>query len=375
MMWFDFRDAAASCAGGTNIYVTRSTDAGATWAPSQLATTAPTPNWTQVASNIAPNQGDYNGMYGGDCVALAMADGRLGDPDVQTARILTEASVSDCPSGQVVLAGTTFNGQATANNPNQLFGNTYTYSVTVNRNWPGMPAGGSVGVSSQGSSPIPISIAIPDTAADGETVHVCVSISINGACVESCCFDLAVLNGATATLASLVSSSALPGHVSLAWQLSQSGTVNVYRATSANNWVSIGRQPTSSDGMVKYEDTDVAAGTRYGYRLGITTSGGEQFAGETWVDVPATAEFAIRGVFPNPAKAGFSVQFSLKSSAKATLEMFDLSGRRVLSREVGDLGAGSHVFSLRDARLPVGMYQLRLTQGSQVAKSTVSVIR
>jgi hypothetical protein len=376
IMWFDFRDAAASCNGGTNVYVTRSTNAGATWATSQVATTAPTPNWTQVSSNIAPNQGDYNGMYGGDCVALAMADGRLGDPDVQTARILTEASITGCPSGQVVLAGTTFNGSATANNPNQLFANTYTYSVTIDRSWPGMPASGSVGVSSQGSSPVPISIAVPDTAADGEVVHVCVSISNNGACVETCCFDLAVLNGATATLASLISSSAQPGHVSLAWQLSQSAMVNVYRATTATNWVQISRQPTGSDGMVKFQDNDAQAGTRYGYRLGIPVSGSEQFAGETWVEVPVNVEFAIRSVFPNPATAGFAVQFSLRSSAKATLELFDLSGRRVVSREVGSLGAGSHVFTLsRDARLPVGIYQLRLTQGSQVAKASVSIIR
>ena len=128
--------------------------------------------------------------------------------------------------------------------------------------------------------------------------------------------------------------------------------------------------------MVKFEDTDVQAGMHYGYRLGLPGAGGEQFAGETWVDVPVNAEFAIRNVFPNPASAGFAVHFSLKSGAKASLELFDLSGRRVMSREVGSMGAGSHVFTLgRDARLPVGIYQLRLIQGGEVAKTSVSIIR
>ena len=46
------------------------------------------------------------------------------------------------------------------------------------------------------------------------------------------------------------------------------------------------------------------------------------------------------------------------------MQLFNLSGRRVLSREVGSLGAGDHVLRLGSAlRLDAGMYWLRLAQG------------
>ena len=115
IIWYDWRDTPASCFGGSNIYLTRSLDAGATWAANQVVTTVTAPNWTQTYCNIAPNQGDYNSMYGGDCVAMAWADPRdkagtntLGDPDVYTARLL-QTFTAGCASDDQALVGTTFN--------------------------------------------------------------------------------------------------------------------------------------------------------------------------------------------------------------------------------------------------------------------------
>jgi hypothetical protein len=376
IMWFDWRDTPASCFGGTNIYLSRSTDAGATWAANQTATTATTANWTQVASNIAPNQGDYNGMYGGDCVALSMADGRLGDADVFTARITTGFTLSGCPGDQVVVASTTFSGGVTVNNLNQMFGNTYTYTVSVDRNWPGFPATSNVSTGALGSGAIPISIPVPDSAAHLEVVRVCVTVSQDGACVSQCCFNLTVTNPTTGALASLASSSAEPGHVSLRWFVQGSSAVKVYRTEDGAGWTSLGMVLPSA-GYVNFEDTNVRAGIRYGYRLGIPSGGSEILAGQTWVEVPLTAEFALSRVFPNPASEGFSVSFSLTSKAPATLDIIDLSGRRVLTREVGSMGVGRHTLSLETetGRLPIGVYAIRLTQGHSVAKAKVSVLR
>jgi hypothetical protein len=65
---------------------------------------------------------------------------------------------------------------------------------------------------------------------------------------------------------------------------------------------------------------------------------------------------------------------SLPQAAPARLELLDIVGRRVLSREVGDLGAGRHQIELRSgSRLAAGVYVLRLTQGgrSVTAKAVV----
>src|SRR5439155_21867028 len=49
--------------------------------------------------------------------------------------------------------------------------------------------------------------------------------------------------------------------------------------------------------------------------------------------------FALRGVWPTPARGAFSVSFSLPGPQRATLALYDVAGRHVLSREVGSMGA------------------------------------
>ena len=69
------------------------------------------------------------------------------------------------------------------------------------------------------------------------------------------------------------------------------------------------------------------------------------------------------------------IGFSLPSGERATLELFDASGRRIVAREVGGLGPGAHRVNLAEnRRLAAGVYALRLTQGpnSRTLKATVS---
>ena len=62
------------------------------------------------------------------------------------------------------------------------------------------------------------------------------------------------------------------------------------------------------------------------------------------------------------------VAFSLASAEPASLELYDLSGRRVGSREVGSLGAGAHTVSLDlRRRLAAGVCTVVLRQGPEVA--------
>jgi len=375
-MWFDWRDTPSSCFGGSNIYLTRSTDAGATWAPNQVATTTVTANWTQVLSNIAPNEGDYNGMYGGDNLALAWADGRTGDADIFAARVTCGFTLA-CPGDQTLIAGTGSNNNATVSNLNQMFGNSYNYTVSTNVSWPGYPYSGSTSAAALANGTFPVNVNVPPDAPDGQVARFCVTTSMNGACAQSCCFNVTALNPVTGALASLVSSSADDGHVSVNWMVISQSAVNVYRNAGGAGWTLLGSYSPNSQGEISVTDNAVQGGTRYGYRVGVMNAGHETIAGETWVNVPIVAEFALSHVFPNPASSGFSISFSLPSGAPATLDVIDLSGRRVLSRQVGTMGAGQHTLSLTNetSRLPIGVYGIRLTQGHSVAKAKVSVIR
>jgi hypothetical protein len=90
----------------------------------------------------------------------------------------------------------------------------------------------------------------------------------------------------------------------------------------------------------------------------------------------ATPALAIRRVHPNAARAGGRVHFALPEAAPASLQMFDITGRRVWSCEVGALGPGEHQLILADgARLPSGVYVVRLAQGNRVATARAILTR
>jgi hypothetical protein len=71
---------------------------------------------------------------------------------------------------------------------------------------------------------------------------------------------------------------------------------------------------------------------------------------------------ALFGLGPNPGRGPWKVDFSLADARPARIEVLDVSGRRVLSREVGAMGPGRHQIELaRSVR--AGVYLVRLTQG------------
>jgi len=86
------------------------------------------------------------------------------------------------------------------------------------------------------------------------------------------------------------------------------------------------------------------------------------------IDVPSSTgpiALALEGVRPNPSPAGrITVSLALPNDAPARLELVDVRGRIVATREVGTLGAGSHTIALTPQRRPApGVYFVRLCQG------------
>lgn len=186
------------------------------------------------------------------------------------------------------------------------------------------------------------------------------------------------LDEATPTQASLVDANAEPGRVDLAWEISSAhGSATVYRSPGGGMWTRLGEASADGSGRLAYVDLDVVAGSRYGYRLGLPGEGGEVFVAEVWVDVPASAQFALRGMTPNPGPVGSgTVTFSLPDAAPARLEVVDISGRQIFSREVGALGHGQHVVRVSGAgSLAPGIYLVRLTRGGRSLTAKAVAIR
>lgn len=93
--------------------------------------------------------------------------------------------------------------------------------------------------------------------------------------------------------------------------------------------------------------------------------------------LPAPVELALRGALPNPSNGDrLSVGFSLPTSAPAELALFDVLGRRIALREVGALGAGTHVVDLvGPVPFAPGVYFARLSQGARTEMVKVVVAR
>jgi hypothetical protein len=180
-----------------------------------------------------------------------------------------------------------------------------------------------------------------------------------------------------AVLAALTFVDPEPDRIRLTWYAAGEPNLNatLYRRTPGTDWTRVATLTSNSGGLLQYEDRAVIEGGLYGYRLGIMDAGVEVFAGEVWATASRPA-LALEGILPNPAVNGrFSVAFALPTNEPARLELLDVTGRRVASREVGSLGPGRHQLALDGgAHLPPGVYLVRLVQAQTTRTTRVVVI-
>jgi hypothetical protein len=95
----------------------------------------------------------------------------------------------------------------------------------------------------------------------------------------------------------------------------------------------------------------------------------------TGVENPFSAPSLGLRVQPNPASGTFVVGFVLPGAGPTTIELWDVQGRRLDTRDLGVLGPGpqSVTFS-RWARPAPGVYLVRLVQGRHHATARTVVI-
>jgi hypothetical protein len=108
-----------------------------------------------------------------------------------------------------------------------------------------------------------------------------------------------------------------------------------------------------------------------GYWTGVTAGGVPLAVGDE-----RRSGLRLSGFQPNPARERIAVAFTLPTAEPASLEIFDIAGRRLLQRDVGWMGPGSHVFSLGSGFRPApGVYAVRLVQGGRAARALSVIVR
>lgn len=85
--------------------------------------------------------------------------------------------------------------------------------------------------------------------------------------------------------------------------------------------------------------------------------------------------FVLRKAFPNPFQTVASIGYDTPVAGEVSVEVFDVLGRRVARLEAGHVDAGTHEVRFDAARLPAGVYLVRLRAGNVVKTQQVTVLR
>ena len=85
--------------------------------------------------------------------------------------------------------------------------------------------------------------------------------------------------------------------------------------------------------------------------------------------------FDLAQNYPNPVNATTTIDFSLPQPGQVSLEMFDISGRKVAVLASGDRPAGKHSIGFDASRLPNGTYIYRLISPTGVQSRKMIVVR
>lgn len=182
----------------------------------------------------------------------------------------------------------------------------------------------------------------------------------------------------TSVAATLISAQAESGSVRLSWQVNGSagGRFVVERRRSTSGWAELASAQADATDRIDAHDESVSPGQRYAYRLS-RVGPGPPVSGEVWINVPrASLGIALEGVRPNPCTGkSIMVSFTMTRAEPATLELLDVTGRRVRLRTIEPV-LGAQRVQLNDAEpIPTGLYWVRLSQGAGFQTAKVAVVR
>jgi hypothetical protein len=90
---------------------------------------------------------------------------------------------------------------------------------------------------------------------------------------------------------------------------------------------------------------------------------------------PVPARFALYPASPNPFSTSTAICFDLPVTARVSLEIYDLRGRRVDTVVEGELAAGRHTRSWQPERIRSGLYFARFAAGDFTATRKFLIMR
>jgi hypothetical protein len=179
---------------------------------------------------------------------------------------------------------------------------------------------------------------------------------------------------ATPVLISLVHAEPGAGYVRLRWHATGIAAASVERRTVALPWRVVGAVRLDGRDELSFVDREVEAGCRYGYRLAWNEGESRGISDEMWVEVPGTA-LAILGIVPNPAASVLGLDLSVPRAGRASIELFDLAGRRVMNRTIEVEAGRMRLEVALEPSVTSGLFWVRASTADGVAIGRVAVQR
>ena len=141
------------------------------------------------------------------------------------------------------------------------------------------------------------------------------------------------------------------------------------------DWTKVNPSLITGQNPYAYTDSAVEPGKTYEYRLEAVLADESTEILGTACCAPTPPAFAITKVYPNPASDVLNIALTLPQTGNVTLELYDLTGRVVASKDIQVISAGELSEQLDVGGLANGVYTLRATQMNLSASERVVVGR
>ncbi len=178
------------------------------------------------------------------------------------------------------------------------------------------------------------------------------------------------------------SANATQGTARLEWSLPGSipNPAIVERSTNGSTWTRVGTVLPTRTGRMVFVDHGVAPGQTRAWRVRESVAKQKLVSAPQWLTIqsttavgPQTVAFGVRPDGAASRAGSVAVSCTLPNTGRARVDLLDVTGRLLDSRNLTSAGAGSHRVELGRA-LPAGLFFVRLTGTPGTARTKVLLL-
>lgn len=153
----------------------------------------------------------------------------------------------------------------------------------------------------------------------------------------------------------------------------------IERKPENGNWNRIGfvqgMGNSNSPKSYSFTDNDISSGI-YLYRLKqIDTDGSYEYSDEIEITVNKPTEFSLLQNFPNPFNPTTKIKYSISSSAKITIKVFDVLGREIKTLLDEYKDTGTYEIEFDGSELTSGLYFYKIISGNKTETRKMMLVR